>query len=161
MPEQRLLDCIIGIGSNIEPEKNIPKALALLGEQLKIVAVSSVWETKAVGTEGPDFLNAAVWVETSLSANALKREILGRIETEMGRMRSTDKYAPRPIDLDIIIYGGKILDRELLTQAHVAVPAAEIIPGFIQPPMEETLAEIARNMLDETDLRERSSVIIG
>lgn len=92
----------LSLGSNIEPEANLPAAVRLLAQMTRLTVVSRVWETTPVGLSGQaNFLNAAVVVETDLPALALKHEVLEVIERQLGRVRQADKNAPRPIDLDI------------------------------------------------------------
>ena len=64
---------IIGLGSNISPAENLKSALYLLGQYAPIEAISGVWHTRAVGSKGPDFLNAAVLISTPLSYNELRK----------------------------------------------------------------------------------------
>jgi 2-amino-4-hydroxy-6-hydroxymethyldihydropteridine diphosphokinase len=147
---------LIALGSNLEPERNLPAALWLLADRLPGLVVSSAWATPPVGPPGqPPFVNAAVLVRTALPPRRLKLEILRRVERELGRRRNADRYAPRPIDLDLIAYGettrrlaGRELpDPDLLRHAHVAVPASEIAPDWVHPRSRETLATIANRLV--------------
>jgi 2-amino-4-hydroxy-6-hydroxymethyldihydropteridine diphosphokinase len=95
------------------------------------VRCSDAWQSKAVGSPGPDFINLAVLTETSLSAEMLKKQILLPIEKELKRVRTDDKNAPRTIDIDIIIYDTMLQDNTLFTYAHLAVPVAQILPSFV------------------------------
>ena len=134
----------LALGSNIEPEKNIPAAVAALEKAFrKILAQSSLWQTPAVGSEGPDFLNMVVLVESERSPAALKHEVLRPIEAELGRVRVTDKNAPRTIDLDVLVWDGEVMEAELWEMAHLAVPMAELCPEFAHPETGENLDEIA------------------
>jgi 2-amino-4-hydroxy-6-hydroxymethyldihydropteridine diphosphokinase len=137
---------LIGIGSNLDPEINIPKALQLLSAQVSILQVASIWQTSAVGSKGPDYLNSAVLIESQLTQEQLKSLILTKIEKELGRVRSTDKYADRTIDLDILMVDGTCLDEDLWSWAHVAVPAAEIYPDCINLQSGETLLQVSRRL---------------
>ena len=75
----------LSLGSNIEPEHNLPEAVAQLARFGRIKAASSVWQTAAVGfTEQPDFLNAAVILETALSARTLRQQAITQIENSLG-----------------------------------------------------------------------------
>ncbi len=118
------------LGSNIEPEANIRRALQLLGERVEIGAVSSVWETQSVGYDGPNFLNLAVQVHTALDAERLKHDVLREIEMRLGRVRVANKNAPRTIDLDILLHDGQVVDEAIWRQAYLAVPLAELLPGL-------------------------------
>jgi 2-amino-4-hydroxy-6-hydroxymethyldihydropteridine diphosphokinase len=122
--------CLL-LGSNIEPVKNLPAALELLRHQITILKVSSVWQTPPVGTDGPNFLNMAILVETGLPADALKQKVLRPLESSLGRIRSADKNAPRPMDIDIILYDDLLLDPTLFQLAYRAVPVAEIMPHLV------------------------------
>jgi 2-amino-4-hydroxy-6-hydroxymethyldihydropteridine diphosphokinase len=104
---------IIGLGSNISPAENLKSALYLLGQYAPIEAISEVWQTRAVGSRGPDFLNAAVVISTSLSYDDLRNQILRPIENLLGRVRTKDPNAPRTIDLDILIVDGELIDQDL------------------------------------------------
>lgn len=120
----------ISLGSNILPHLHLPKAIELLGQQVTLLAVSSVYETPPVGTSGRNFLNAVVVVKTQYLLQELKEEILRPLESALGRRRAEDKFAPRTIDLDIIAWDGQILDEDAFRYAHLAVPLAEILRQY-------------------------------
>jgi 2-amino-4-hydroxy-6-hydroxymethyldihydropteridine diphosphokinase len=102
--------CIIGVGSNINAEENIQKMLDILGRLVSIEKVSTFLRTKPIGiTQQEDFTNGAVRIETSLSAEELK-SVLVQIEDELGRDRNLPKFGPRTLDLDIVVWNGKIVD---------------------------------------------------
>jgi 2-amino-4-hydroxy-6-hydroxymethyldihydropteridine diphosphokinase len=145
---------VIGIGSNISPRENIRSSLYLLSRMVSITAVSGIWKTPAVGSPGPDFLNAAVLISTSNSLDQLRIEILRPIENLLGRVRTQDPNAPRTMDLDILIFDGVILDELLWKYAHMGVPAAEIVPNFIDPETGVRAAEIAKIMRKSSRITE-------
>ncbi len=143
----------LSLGTNIKPEQNMKAALTTLAQQTKVVAISSVWETKAVGTTAQaNYLNAAVMVETDLNAQQLKEQVLGPIEHNLGRVRQVDKNAPRPMDIDIMLFNQDIIDlgsrhipdAEILERPFVAIPLAEIAPDYIHPETGQSLADIVR-----------------
>jgi len=102
----------LGIGSNLDAERNISKMLEILSKQVKILKVSSLVKTRPIGIKNqPDFTNGAVKIETSLNQTALNRQ-LKKIEDQLGRDRSVPKYGPRTIDLDIVIWNNKIVDED-------------------------------------------------
>lgn len=104
--------CIIGIGSNINPEVNIQLMLEILATKTRIVKMSSLIQTKPIGiSDQPDFTNGAVKVETPLSREELK-SILISIEDQLGRNRLLPKFGPRTMDLDIVVWNGKIVDAD-------------------------------------------------
>jgi len=159
----------IALGSNIEPETNLPLASIRLGELGKVIAESTVYQNAAIADEPqPDYLNAAVLIETALDPLTI-RDKLREIETDLGRTRTEDKFAPRTIDLDLCIFGDRVLDHELLslpdpdlfTRAHLATTLAELQPDFPHPLTGETLEEIALKVRKNTALIARLDIILS
>jgi len=150
--------CIL-LGSNIEPEQNIPRAVKLLQEKVTILKASRIWESASVDCCYPDYLNMALRVETELDACDLKGLVLRPLEARMGRVRTEDKNAPRPIDLDIILFDRVVLDPTVWQHAHQAVPVSEIFPGF-QGESGETLRMIAKRLSRTTPVRLRKDISI-
>jgi GTP cyclohydrolase IA len=152
---------VVAIGSNIEPERNVAAALAGLGSStaLRVLATSGLYRAKAVGGRHPDFLNAAVLVDTDLDPTALRVE-LRAIENALGRVRVADRNAPRTIDLDVILFEGftgtvdgtVIPDPDLGHYGHIAVPAADVAPSWEWGPDGRTLKDIAEDFSVE-DIR--------
>jgi 2-amino-4-hydroxy-6-hydroxymethyldihydropteridine diphosphokinase len=142
----------LSLGSNIEPEMNLNAAVAMLAELTNLKAVSSVWETLPLGMAGqPNFLNAAALIETELTAERLKAQLLSPIEQKLGRVRQANKNAPRPMDIDLMLFNRQVLqlgdrhipDPEVLERPFVAIPLAEIAPDYVHPETGQTLKEIA------------------
>jgi 2-amino-4-hydroxy-6-hydroxymethyldihydropteridine diphosphokinase len=120
---------LLAFGSNIEPARNVPASLQLLKERVRVLAVSPVYETPPEGAEGSaPFLNGAVEIETELTEEELRQQVLHTIEKEMGRVRTSDPNAPRTIDLDILQFGDGPLVEDARTYAHVAIPLADVCP---------------------------------
>lgn len=145
----------IALGSNINPEHNLREAIRLLAARCRLLKVSPVYETAAVGkTDQPNFLNAAALIETDMSVEALKTQVLHVIEQSLGRVRTSDKNAPRSIDLDIVLFGDVVADSglrhlpdpDILRYAHLAVPLADIAPEQRHPETGQTLQEIAQGL---------------
>ena len=134
------------LGSNINPEENITKAKNLLMKECKLLKYSQIWETEAIGNDGPDFLNSAITIESPLSENNLKNQILRKIEMDLGRVRSDNKYAPRTIDLDIIIFDGQVIDQDLWTRSFIASPISDLYPDLQQPSNKKTLLQVAKKL---------------
>jgi 2-amino-4-hydroxy-6-hydroxymethyldihydropteridine diphosphokinase len=113
---------VVSIGSNIDPRRNVDRALEILSQRFELLSTSRLVWTDPIGRpDQPRYLNGAVMLDTSLGPEELRRA-LHRIEEEMGRRRSEDKYAPRRIDLDLVVYDGQVLDcdvesRDFLRQA--------------------------------------------
>ncbi len=141
------------LGSNIRPAVHLPQALTQLEQRVRVFAVSRVWQTPPVGTDGPPFYNAAVGVLTDLPPEAFKRRVLRPIEAQLGRVRTGDKFAPRTIDIDLVVYASEVLDPTLWEYVHIAVPLSEILPGLRHPRTGETLAQWAARLAQESDLR--------
>jgi 2-amino-4-hydroxy-6-hydroxymethyldihydropteridine diphosphokinase len=141
----------LSLGSNIDPEKNITLALEYLNQDFKILEVSHTWKTKPVGINSADFLNTAVKLITSLDSIDLKDKFLCHIEEIMGRVRVEDKFAPRTIDIDIIIFNDSVVDKNLFQLDHLILPFSELVPDLRSPDTKCTLAEIARQVLRNTN----------
>lgn len=148
------------LGSNIQPEKNIPLAVNLLHKQLTILQSSSVWESKTVGYDAANSLNAALLVLTSLEAESLKEQILNPLEAQLGRVRTSDKNAPRTIDLDILVFDQQLMDSNLWQSAFRAVPLAEVLPDF-QSETGEHLKDAAFRLAHTTAIWLRKDVSIN
>ena len=151
--------CVL-IGSNIEPEQNIPRAVTLLQENLTILQHSSVWESASVDCCYPNFLNMALVVATQMDAMELKEQLLRPLEARMGRVRSEDINASRQIDFDIILFDGEVQDQSLWQHAHCAVPVAEIFPEFCND-TGETLKDIATRLAQSTPIQIRKDIHIS
>ena len=150
--------CLL-LGSNLQPEKNLELGVDLLRQKVTVVRSSSVWETPSVGSAGPDFLNLALLVTTTLKADELKEKILRPLEAQLGRVRSANKNAPRPIDIDIILFDDRQMDSNLWRYAHRAVPVAEILPDF-RSGRGEVLKEVASLLAETTPIRLKTSALI-
>jgi 2-amino-4-hydroxy-6-hydroxymethyldihydropteridine diphosphokinase len=158
MPERSLHRAFLSLGSNIEPEANLPAAVRELARYGTILAVSRVWEASPVGfCEQANFLNAAVLLETSLDAKQIRTELIPAIERKQNRVRDPHNVnAPRTIDVDLTLFDRDVLqvdmqripDPDLLTRAFVAVPIAELDPDYVHPEANRTLAEIAGDFID-------------
>jgi dihydroneopterin aldolase/2-amino-4-hydroxy-6-hydroxymethyldihydropteridine diphosphokinase len=132
----------VSIGSNIEPAKNVEKAIRLLSLEVSITGISTVFMSEAEGRPGqPRFYNCVVEIETELPPVKLKYEVLRRIEADLGRVRSADKYAARTIDLDLIIYDELVIttadlilpDPDIRKRPFLAVPLRELAPDLAIP----------------------------
>lgn len=151
---------VLALGSNIAPEYHLPKAIQLLARYGRIEAISSAWETPAYGSPGPDFLNAAVALSTYLPATEFKKQPIHTIENHLGRVRTSDKFAPRTIDIDIIIEDGAVIDSHLWELAHVAMPVSEIYPDLPEPTTGERLSSVAQRLAGQSTINHRPDVIL-
>ena len=136
----------LSLGSNIEPETHLVKATQLLRDQGRIERISSVWESESVGAEGPNYLNACILFSMPLNQTDLKKQVLLPIEVKLGRKRTENKFAPRTMDIDIVLFDGRSCDDRYWEQAFVVIPLAEIYPDYKNPLTQESLAETARRL---------------
>lgn len=150
---------LISLGSNVDPETHLPRAVALLAERYPVTAASSVWRSAPVGrTDQPAFANAAVRLTVSgVTAAELKAE-LRAIEDAMGRVRDpADPCGPRTIDLDLSLFGGLVSDApplpdpDLFSRWFVAIPLAEVAGEVTVPDDGRTVAAIAQTLRSEID----------
>jgi 2-amino-4-hydroxy-6-hydroxymethyldihydropteridine diphosphokinase len=149
----------LSLGSNIEPETNLVRAIELLQNYGRIEKVSSAWESESVGAEGPNYLNACILLITFLEQMELKKQGLLPIETGLGRRRSADKFAPRTIDIDIVIFDDKSCDDKYWEQAFVVVPLAEIRPEYQNPLTQETIIKTATRLRQQIWMERRPEIL--
>jgi 2-amino-4-hydroxy-6-hydroxymethyldihydropteridine diphosphokinase len=149
----------LSLGSNIQPETNLVRAINLLGKYGRLERISSAWESESVGAPGPNYLNTCVLLLTPLSQPVLKEQALLPIETELGRQRTADKFAPRTIDIDIVLFDGKSCDDRYWEQAFVMVPLAEIIPDYQNPVTDEKITETATRLHQQVWMETRPEIL--
>ena len=136
--------CYIAIGSNLaSPLEQVKAALDAIGKipQSRVVTVSSFYRTPPLGPQDqPDYLNAAVALETPLEAEALL-DHTQRIELQQGRVRKAERWGPRTLDLDIMLFGDQVIQTPRLTVPHYDMrnrgfmlwPLFEIAPALVFP----------------------------
>ena len=121
---------VIGLGSNINPEANIQEAKNLLSKQFKILTESRFLKTKPVGFKNqPDFVNGALLIETDLDEKQLKGS-LKRIETALGRKKHQNRYGPRTIDLDILVWNKKIISQDFYFRSFIKKLVLDLVPDL-------------------------------
>jgi len=143
----------IALGANLgDRRRNIQAALSWLRDtqRVKVIKVSSFIENPAVGgpPDSPPFLNAAAEIQTTLSAQELL-DVLLDAESHLGRERRV-KWEPRVIDLDLLLYGDKIIAEPQLQVPHplmherrfVIEPLAEVAPQAVHPVLKKTIREL-------------------
>src|SRR5687768_15853055 len=147
----------LSLGSNLEPERHLAAALEELRAAFGELVVSRTYRTRAVGFDGPDFLNLAVGLETTLEPEVLN-DWLHALEDRHGRRRDVPRYASRTLDVDILLYDDRIVHganhlevprRELLEQAFVLKPLSDIAPDLVHPTARRTLAALWRDFARE------------
>lgn len=121
---------IVGVGSNIEPEKNIDRALAIIRDEQELVAESTMIQTKPVGiVNQPDFVNGALLINTELDYGAFN-QYLKDVESRLQRDVDQKDFGPRTIDLDIIVWDGKVVHDDYYQYDHTRAPVKELIQQF-------------------------------
>lgn len=156
--EQQTVKVLISLGSNIDPELNLPRGLDILRERYGDLYCSPVYRCPATGFDGDDFLNMAVYFwdvdHTPIELAAGFRQI----EEQCGRDRTQPKVSSRTLDLDLLCYGescyqlGRLcLPRaDILECAYVLRPLADLAPDDIHPVVGKTYAELWREFKGDT-----------
>lgn len=154
----------LSVASNIEPEANIFQAMVNLTQNCQIIALSRCFVTDAIPAPDqpptkdlPYYINCVALLETHHEAEPFKFEVLRPLETQLGRIRTADKYAPRPIDLDILLFNNAVTEQENLTipdpdikkRWFLAQGILDITPEIRWPKTEEYLQAIAQPALDK------------
>ncbi|MDE0355255.1 MAG: 2-amino-4-hydroxy-6-hydroxymethyldihydropteridine diphosphokinase [Deltaproteobacteria bacterium] len=121
---------VIGVGSNIEPELNVSRARERIAHRHVIIAESPLVETSPIGyVDQPDFTNGALLVETDLDRERLRAD-LKAIEAMLGRRPGTNRYGPRTIDLDIVVWNGAVIDRDFYTRDYLREAVLAVLPDL-------------------------------
>ena len=152
---------LLSLGSNIEPARWVPRALALLRARFGAIQVSPRYDVPAEGAaDQPRFVNLAVRIATDLPPTAL-REVCRSMEALCGRVRTKDRYAPRTLDLDVVYSASpwppedRLPDPELSEVAYVLVPGAVIWPEARDPRSGRTLRAAAEARFPDWDAAHR------
>ena len=156
----------IGVGSNIDSKKNITEAINLLKKIVSVTAISTFYETSPVGnsktSSSPNFYNGVFKISTNLRPEDLKVK-LRVIEGELGRVRVSDKFAPRTIDLDIVLFEGLFIqsidltipDPDILRREFLTIPLLELNPEITIPPT----GELLRELIEKGEPMEKTNMI--
>lgn len=151
----------ISLGSNISPEQNLLMAAEKLNRVFGEVDYSTVWETPPYRMEGPSFLNAAARFQSNQELDLIKSKILRKIEAELGRVRTENKYISRTIDLDILVIDSQTIEPELWNLIHLAKPLSELIPTLINPATGFTLYIVAQKLMSNTKIIPRMDIVLA
>lgn len=139
----------VAAGSNIEPERHLRQAVAALTAAFPGIRFSPWYRNRAAGFSGADFINLAAGFDTALPLGQVL-ERLHAIEAACGRARDAPRWAPRAMDLDVLLYGdlvcsgpGATLPRpDLLTRAYMLGPLAALAPQLRHPTAQATIGEL-------------------
>ncbi|OGC84122.1 MAG: 2-amino-4-hydroxy-6-hydroxymethyldihydropteridine diphosphokinase [candidate division Zixibacteria bacterium RBG_16_43_9] len=153
-----MVRAFIGVGSNINPAENVKNAIRLLSKKVNILGISTVYQTQPEGgLKQPPYYNCVVEIETKASPEELKNRVLRKIEKDLGRKRSRDKYASRTIDLDLILYDDLELkkddftlpDPQIASRPYLAIPLYELNPDLVLPGSDLRIKKLALNLSRE------------
>lgn len=139
----------VAAGSNIEPMRHLERAAGELRHEFPGVRFSPWYRNRAAGFEGEDFVNGVAEIETTLPVDELL-VCLHRIEELCGRPRAAPRWAPRTMDLDILLYDELICDEpglklprpDLLKRAYMLGPLADLAPQLMHPTEKRTIGEL-------------------
>ncbi len=121
---------VVSVGSNINPIENIETAKTMISEEFDMIDTSSFNETEPIGFKDQDnFYNGAFLVKTDKEFDEFN-ELLKKIETKMGRVKTSNKQGPRKIDLDIIVWNKKVIDSDVYERKFLQNSILELLPGF-------------------------------
>lgn len=140
---------LVAAGSNIDPVRHLGMATRELAQAFPGARFSMAYRNAAVGFDGEDFVNLVVAFDSALAPGAIRGR-LQLIEAHCGRARDAPKWAPRAMDLDLLLYGDLVLDApgmrlprpDLVRRAYMLGPAAEIAPDMRHPELGLTLAQL-------------------
>ena len=152
-------EVFVSVGSNVEPERHLRASAVALADRYGLLRLSPVYRNAAVGFKGDDFLNAVIAFETDAPVAEIAAA-LGEIEAAHGRRRGEAKFAPRTLDLDLLLYGDAVLEwdplrlprDEINRYDFVLRPLLDLEPALADPRSGEPLAE-AWDRLDVPDGR--------
>jgi len=138
----------VAAGSNVDPLANLPRALEQLRKHYRL-ALSTAYRNRAVGFEGEDFINLVVGFDTNDSIAAVISH-LHEAEAACGRPRDAAKWAPRTMDLDLLLYGDQVSSEpnlklprpDLLKRPYMLRPMAELAPDHRHPIVGKTMREL-------------------
>ena len=160
-PAVQPVDVYIGAGSNIEPARHLRMAIAGLRDRFGPLALSGIYRNPAEGFEGEDFLNLVIRISTLDSPRAIV-DTVELLHERAGRERGSNPFSPRTLDLDLLMYGDRIIDegkvripREDITEyAFVLGPMAEMAPDLEHPVTGRSMIEMWRSFSgDKTQLK--------
>jgi 2-amino-4-hydroxy-6-hydroxymethyldihydropteridine diphosphokinase len=146
-----MTDVYVAAGSNVEPEKNLARACREVARTWPDAVFSHAYRNKAVGFEGPDFINLVLGFQ---SDDPIEKVLvrLRDIEVICGRPRNSPKWASRAMDLDVLLFGARVEKTDdytvprpdLLKRPYMLGPMAEIGPSVVHPTAHKTIGELWR-----------------
>lgn len=149
----------VGIGSNIDREKNIKSCMSILKGVYGDMIISPVYETESMGFDGPNFYNLVSCFETDQSVYDLKNT-LNEIENDHGRHLNETKFSSRTLDIDILYYDDLVLSddkiqiprKEICEYDFVLKPLVDLVPDFIHPTHKISHKDMMNNIKIKTQI---------
>lgn len=130
LSETEMNTVVVGVGSNINPEDNIRLAREKISLETTLISSSKFIFTKPVGCkEQDDFLNGVLLIKTRQDKNGIN-EVLKNVEMKLGRKKTASKDAPRTIDLDVLIWNGRVIDQDVYSRNFLRDSILELLPDF-------------------------------
>ena len=137
----------LGLGSNIAPEENLKLGIRELKARYGALRASNAYRSRAVGFDGPDFLNMVVCIDSDESPVSIN-DFIELVHDKAGRKRGSDRFASRPLDIDLLLYDDQVIDDgqlkiprpDVLEYGFVLGPLAEIAPDLKHPETGKTIA---------------------
>jgi len=165
----------VGVGSNIEPERNITNARARLSKCVDIIGISFFYKTAPLLRKNQgDYLNGVWQINTSIPPKELKFGVLRAIERELHRNRESDKYTPGTIDLDLLLYGDMVVhegdltipDPDIYKRSFIAFTLYELNSDLVMPDTKKALIDTLNalskdNMIPDTTFTERMRSVVN
>ena len=143
------VEVFVGIGSNIDAEKNLGLATRELTARFGAIRTSSIYRSRAVGFDGADFLNMVVAFRTAEPPETILA-VLDRLHDLAGRAGHSEPFSSRTLDVDLLLYGASSIEdsrirvprEDILKYAFVLAPLAELAPDLQHPVIGSTMAEL-------------------
>lgn len=140
----------VALGSNIDPQHRMPQAAALLRQYFPDIVFSPCFANPAVGFDGAEFINTVGRFDSTLTVPEVQAA-LHAIEEQCGRQRSDSRWAPRAMDIDLLLYGEQVSDGslprpDLLRRGYMLGPLAELAPQLMHPVAGRTIGELWNNL---------------
>ena len=151
------VEAFVGVGSNVDPEKNILAALPEIESRVQVLDASRFYSNPAVAPdrrERPPFVNGVLKIRTGLTPSDLKHDVLRKVERRVQRSRTGDRYGPRTLDLDLLVYGDlemksdgiTLPDPDISIQPFWVVSLAELVPEMCAPDTSLSMKELVRTL---------------